>query len=530
MPAFTRRIDAPFVGRAAELTRLCERVRASSRHTFVRARHDHRRAGDRQVETRARARNVGLRTKRESSSDGAFPTAKASRTGPSPRSCTSSPDLEPRAGLERLLADEPDGALAVERVLAAIGATDEAARTEEIFWAVRVLLERLAREQPVVAVLDDIHWAEPTLLDLIEYVASFARGPVLVACTARPDLFEAHPHWAGRRRSSWTPSPTRTQPTSSMRSWANPTLPPAVRRQITERAEGNPLFVEQMLALAGDNGSEELAVPATIQALLAARLDHLPSEERAVLVRGAVEGRLFHRGAVSALLPEEDRDGRYRPPADAGPQGVRASRRVPLRRGRRLSFRPHPRPRRRLRSRARRSCARNCTSASPAGSRTRADDQLLRARGDRRLSPRAELTGTGRRLGYVDDTAQDLAASEPASVWRRRGSARSIGGDHRAGANLLERAFDLFPQGDHRRLELVPNARVLTHRRRQAGGGKAPLLRHCRGSARTGGFETLALTCEIELKRTQAAGRPQLVGCRGACARRESGARFRSSG
>jgi class 3 adenylate cyclase/tetratricopeptide (TPR) repeat protein len=306
-PSFTRRIDAPFVGRAEELGRLHQAYEAA------------RDSDTCQLVTVTGVPGIGKsRLVRELvTSVGNEACVVVGRCLSYGEGITYWPlseivrqvaGADPRAGLRELLGEEPDEALAAERLLGAIGAADESARTEEIFWATRVLFERLARERPLIAVLDDIHWAEPTLLDLIEYLVGFARAPVLIACTARPELYDGRPHWP-RAQSIELDSLADTAAKRLIDALlAESEMEAAVREEISERAEGNPLFVEQMLALAAEDGGG-LVVPATIQALLAARLDSLPDEEREVLLRGAVEGRLFHRGAVSALLPEGSRDG-----------------------------------------------------------------------------------------------------------------------------------------------------------------------------------------------------------------------------
>jgi tetratricopeptide (TPR) repeat protein len=160
-------------------------------------------------------------------------------------------------------------------------------------------------------VLDDIHWAEPTLLDLIEYVASFASDvPLTILCTARPELFDRRPGWATPRANALvvTLEPLAGADTSLLVEELGE-LSTEQRVRIVEAAEGNPLFVEQLVAMQREHGDEALAIPLTLQALLAARIDGLAPQERAVLERGAVEGRVFHRGAVTQLLPEPERAG-----------------------------------------------------------------------------------------------------------------------------------------------------------------------------------------------------------------------------
>jgi predicted ATPase len=202
-----------------------------------------------------------------------------------------------------------DAELVALRLGVALASAEGTASSEEIAWGFRKLFEALAEAEPLIVVLDDIHWAEPTLLDLIEYVATFAHDvPLFILCTARPDLFEVRPGWA-------TPKPNATllalEPLAGADSETLVALLGDVsagrRAQIVEAAEGNPLFVEQLVAMHTESGNGESEVSPTLQALLAARIDRLAGEERAVVERGSVEGRLFHRGAVSELLPERER-------------------------------------------------------------------------------------------------------------------------------------------------------------------------------------------------------------------------------
>jgi class 3 adenylate cyclase/tetratricopeptide (TPR) repeat protein len=307
IPAYTRRIVAPFVGRGEELARLVS--------AFEHARE----TGTRELVTVVGPPGIGKsRLVRELlSSVGNEARVVVGRCLSYGQGITYWPLAEivrevagsnARAGLADLLGSEEEGALATERLLGAIGAAEAPARTEEIFWATRILFERLAQERSLIVVVDDIHWAEPTLLDLIEYLVGFTHAPVLVVCTARAELFESRPDWPRTGVIELEPLEEQDAATLIDALLAEADLAPSVRSRIRERAEGNPLFVEQMLALAADDGPGEMAVPPTIQALLAARLDNLPGDERAVLVRGAVEGRLFHRGAVSVLMSDEERD------------------------------------------------------------------------------------------------------------------------------------------------------------------------------------------------------------------------------
>jgi class 3 adenylate cyclase/tetratricopeptide (TPR) repeat protein len=170
-----------------------------------------------------------------------------------------------------------------------LGETDRVAGPEEIAWAFRKLLEH---EAPLVVVFDDIQWGEETFLDLVEGVGLLSTGaPILLLCMARPELLA--------RRSEW-PVAIRLEPLpADAVDELLVDLPEETRVRVASAAGGNPLFLTEMLAMARENGAVD--VPPTLRALLGARLDQLDELERAVLERGAVEGEIFHRGAVQAL-------------------------------------------------------------------------------------------------------------------------------------------------------------------------------------------------------------------------------------
>jgi len=159
-------------------------------------------------------------------------------------------------------------------------------------------------------VVDDIYWAEPTLLDLLEYLIEFAsNAPILVLCLARADLFESRPSWAvPRRNASLIPLQPISEGDAStlIERLTTEAFPAAARALVVEAAEGNPLFIEQLLALNADFSATDgaILVPPTIDALLAARIDRLEPADRAVIERAAIEGRTFHRGAVVELLED----------------------------------------------------------------------------------------------------------------------------------------------------------------------------------------------------------------------------------
>ncbi|HXJ65088.1 MAG TPA: adenylate/guanylate cyclase domain-containing protein [Actinomycetota bacterium] len=231
-----------------------------------------------------------------------------------------------RDRLLELLGEGPESAALAERLLALTGAGDAATATDELFWAVRALFESLARTKPVVVVIDDIHWAEPTLLDLIEHVADWSRdAPILLLCPARPEVLDVRAGWGGGKVNATTIllEPLAEEECEELigNLLGASGLEDRTRRRIAQAAEGNPLFVEQLLAMLVDDGrlTEEggrwvaagdladLAVPPTVSALLTARLDRLSPEERRVVERAAVEGKEFHAASVAALLDESER-------------------------------------------------------------------------------------------------------------------------------------------------------------------------------------------------------------------------------
>ncbi|HJQ51986.1 MAG TPA: adenylate/guanylate cyclase domain-containing protein [Gaiellaceae bacterium] len=205
------------------------------------------------------------------------------------------------------LGRRPSDPRAAAAIASLLGESEEPAAADEIAWAFRKLLEESA---PVVCVFDDLHWAEPTFLDLVDHVADWSRdAPILLVCIARPELLDRRSTWAGGKLNATTVllEPLTAAETDELIELllGDAGLDETLRGRIRDAAEGNPLFVEQMLAMVGDSGHSDVVVPPTIQALLAARLDQLDPSERGVLERGAVEGKVFHRGGVEALAPEE---------------------------------------------------------------------------------------------------------------------------------------------------------------------------------------------------------------------------------
>jgi class 3 adenylate cyclase/tetratricopeptide (TPR) repeat protein len=201
----------------------------------------------------------------------------------------------PVVGVVKQLDALPSDETAAAAIRSLLGEEETSTTAEEIAWAFRKLLEEQA---PLIVVFDDIHWGEETFLDLLEHVGLLSSGaPLLLVCMARPELLERRPQWPVTLR-------LESLSDADVAELIPGRIGTELRERISRAAGGNPLFVTEMLAMTDEAGGD-VAVPPTLQALLAARLDQLDRSERAVLERGAVEGEIFHRGAVQALAPEE---------------------------------------------------------------------------------------------------------------------------------------------------------------------------------------------------------------------------------
>ncbi|HEX9379968.1 MAG TPA: AAA family ATPase, partial [Gaiellaceae bacterium] len=211
---------------------------------------------------------------------------------------------ETREALAQLLRRERDGPVVADRIAAALGLADIDQPAEETVWAFGRLFEALARSRPHVLVVEDAHWAEPALLDLLDYVARQATDvSLLILCLSRPELFEARPAWAAGAI-ELAPLPSEDTGLLIDNLPGGSSLSRDLRSRVVALAEGNPLFAEQFVALLAADGVEALPSHApTIHAILAARLDRLGPGERAVAERAAVVGREFTVEAVARLLP-----------------------------------------------------------------------------------------------------------------------------------------------------------------------------------------------------------------------------------
>ena len=378
---------------------------------------------------------------------------------------------EVRAKIAHRVAGLDDAALVAERLTQLFGVADAAAAPDETHWAVRKLFESIASSGPLVVVIEDIHWAEPSLLDLIEHVADWSRdAAILLLCTARPELLDQRPGWGGGKLNATVfmlepLSDAECDELVSNLLDRAVDLPIEARKTITDAAEGNPLFVEQMVAMLIDDGLlrrdgerwvmdgdlSDLAPPTSIMGLLEARLERLQPDERAAIERASIEGKLFHMGSVRALSPQGTgvsealmalvRRDLTRPDrsAFAGDAAFRfrhilirdaAYRRIP----KEMRAQLHERHARWLQR--------------SAGDRLAEFEEIVAYHLEQAFRLRTEL-------GPLDDAAAGLAfqAALHLIASGRRASDR---GDARASSNLLSRAVELLPA------EHPDRARVLT--------------------------------------------------------------------
>jgi class 3 adenylate cyclase len=373
------------------------------------------------------------------------------------------------AKLEELLGVDDAGEV-TDRLGRLIGLSPAPVTSEDAVWAVRRFLEVLADRHPLVVVVDDLHWAKPALLELLEQVVALAReAPILLVAVARPELLEQRPGWSGGRLNASTmllePLGAEESATLLEHLAGEATLPADAAERITSTAEGNPLFLEELLAMLIEEGrlrrhggrwvADDLAAartPPTIQALLAARLDRLAGEERALLDRASVMGQAFDRAAVLALTPEPAR-------AEADAHLLALVRKELLRPAQApLGGRDGFRFRHQL---VRDAAYDSLPKQARAELHERYADWLARtlaARG----GEVSEVLGWHlerayrflTELGPADAHGLEVAAAAAAQL-AAAGHTATGRGDLPAAANLLERAIALLPAGDRARLQLL---------------------------------------------------------------------------
>ena len=206
--------------------------------------------------------------------------------------------------LETLTAGLADGSAAAASVTAMLG-LGESAAGESSPWAFRLLFGAVAHEGPLVLLFEDVHWAEPPLLDLVDDLhAQLVDAPVLLLCLARPELLAARPAWGSDTAGVTTVHLGPLSPDESRRLLAARSgLSESQRTAVAARAGGSPLFLEQLAVHVAERPGPP-SLPPALHALLAARLDLLTPQERSLLDAAAVEGEHFHLGGVLALVED----------------------------------------------------------------------------------------------------------------------------------------------------------------------------------------------------------------------------------
>lgn len=229
------------------------------------------------------------------------------------------------AAFAAVLRNDPDAANIVNRLLILAGFNREAV-PEDVPWAVRLFLELLATQRPVLLVVDDLHWAESGLLEVLEHVADWSRdSPIMLLGLARPEFYDSRPAWGGGKLNATAVLLSPLDDAATVSLVDKHDLPEAIKRRIVDTSGGNPLFAEQLVAMLADEGHVALAsgvatwtggpaedvrwaMPPTVSALLAARIDWLHDDERATVGCAAVIGTVFYAEAIAALtgtpLPE----------------------------------------------------------------------------------------------------------------------------------------------------------------------------------------------------------------------------------
>jgi class 3 adenylate cyclase/tetratricopeptide (TPR) repeat protein len=356
------------------------------------------------------------------------------------------------------------------RVGQALGLALGTPSPDEIFWAIRRFFEALSRSRPLVLVFDDLHWAEPTLLDLIEHVADRTRdAPVMLVCMARQELLDVRTTWGAGAFNATTIllEPLSTADSSAMigNLLASADMDPAVRTRIVEVAAGYPLFVEEFVRHLIENGSlvrdgdrwvatsdlSDLETPPSISVLLSARLDRLDPAERELVERASVIGKDFLGSEVDAIADAADNEVRRQLGSVVNKDLIRS---WPSQGEDRYSF-PHL----------------LLCDVAYEGIRKSARAELheryatwLEDRADRRVEPFEEIIAYHleqafryrEELGPVDEEAERLAvrAGMHAAAAGRRAVAR---GDMPATIKLLGKAAALLPGDDQDRLALLPH-------------------------------------------------------------------------
>ena len=321
--------------------------------------------------------------------------------------------------------------------------------------AFRRLLEGRATERQQVVVIDDLQWAVPVFMDLVEHVADLSRGmPIFLLCVARTELLDARPGWGGGKlnATSLLLEPLAEKECAELieRLVADAAIDPELRERIASTSGGNPLYMEEMLAMVREHGGGDIVVPPSIHALLQARIDTLDDDVRVVMERGAVEGEVFHRGSVAELAP---------PPVQPAVGSHLATLvRKELIRADNPVFADDEA------FRFRHLLIRDAAYESlPKATRAQLHERFADWLGDHELVERDEILGyhleqAHRYRAELDpgDAALPSLADRASDRLAAAGRGALDRGDFHAASSLLERAANMHPPEDERRLALAP--------------------------------------------------------------------------
>ncbi|HET7808587.1 MAG TPA: adenylate/guanylate cyclase domain-containing protein [Gaiellaceae bacterium] len=222
-----------------------------------------------------------------------------------------------RTAVESLFEDEDDREWFTNRLapLAGAAGNDPSTSRDESFSAWQRYLEAVASIRPLVLVIEDLHWADDALIEFLDHLADWATGvPLVLLIAARPELYERHPGWGGGKRNSVTISLAPLSDDETARLVASlvgrAVLPAETQTALLERAGGNPLYAEEFVRLLSEGGAPaaDAPLPETVQALIAARLDTLKPERKALIQDAAVVGKVFWAGAVAAIAEVDERE------------------------------------------------------------------------------------------------------------------------------------------------------------------------------------------------------------------------------
>jgi predicted ATPase/class 3 adenylate cyclase len=358
----------------------------------------------------------------------------------------------------------------VARVASAVGLGGPDYSVDEVFWATRKLFELLASRQPLIVVFEDIHWAELSLLDLIEHIATrSSSAPIFLVCAARPDLLEHRSNWSQLNAQIVELGPLSDEESVLVAEHllGDAAIPADARARIVAAAEGNPLFVEQLLSMLIDDGLlrrhdggwvatgdlSELSIPSTIQALLAARLDLLSPQERAVIEPASVIGLMFERSPLTELVPEP-----VRPEVGIHLASMTQKQLVRPQHEQDTLYRFHH-------ILVRDAAYQGILKRARAGLHERFADWAERVNRERdRATEFEEILGYHleqahqylSELGPLDEHGLELGDRAAAHLGSA-GNRAFARGDMAAAANLLRRAVSLLPEKDRRRIALLPD-------------------------------------------------------------------------